>query len=175
MTSAGVLGLILWLTQAALLETLPWKWMVFDLLFGILPMFISALLLTHMPNWLKVTPLRYVNYGLLFFLSMTSQLAFLASMALSGAPGLFYLLTLMTSWSVLLKYINGFIRSSYQRRMIVERGMFISLLWGVLVGIVLSVLLIYGLVNGVIYGVLAGNSYLFPLTLFLLVRFRRNN
>lgn len=173
LTFAGLMSLVSWLAMASLVQGLAWYWMIYDLLYAVLPLFLWGVALSFMPRWLKVTPLRYVSYGMVFMLMLASQLAFYLSLLFSEAPGLIYLSLLLIAWAVCLNLLKGFLQSSFQRRQFTERGMFASLVWGATLGVALSLAMVFGHpLEPAVYW-LAGLSYLLPLAVFLLIRFSR--
>ncbi|MGD8914777.1 MAG: hypothetical protein PVI97_20250 [Candidatus Thiodiazotropha sp.] len=143
-------------------------WQVFNLLFAILPFFLFALLLAYLPSRLKVTPLRYVGYGSLFFLMLACQLLFHLSILLGEAPGITYFVVNLIAWLWFIKVFGDFLRSSYVRDQKWSRGLFISLLWGIVVGAATGIALISGWLTMPIMALIAGLSYLLPASLFLL-------
>lgn len=149
-------------------------WPVFNLLFAILPFFLFALLLAYLPNRLKVTPLRYVGYGSLFFLMLVCQLLFHLSIILGGEPGITYLVVNLIAWLWFIKVFSDFLRSSYVRGQQWSRGLFISLLWGGVVGAANGIVLISGWLTTPIMALIAGLSYLLPASLFCLVSLYQN-
>ena len=88
-------------------------WLSFNLLYGVLPFFLFPQLLAYLPSRLKVSPLRYVGYGSLFFLMLAAQLVFYLSIILGDRPGMTYLLLTLMAWLFLLRVITNFLRSSY--------------------------------------------------------------
>lgn len=170
LTAAGLFSLLLWLIELLLLQGQSWDWMIFDLMFAILPASLFGAVLSHMPIWLKVTPLRYVNYGMLFFVILATQLVFHLSIIFSGSPGPFYLSLLLITWIACLKLVKNFLSSSFQRRRFIEQALFSLLLGGVSLGALLAVLNLSGALEGQQYYWLAGLSYLLPLVVFLLIR-----
>ena len=173
LTFGGVFGLSLWLLQMALGRTSDWEWMILNLLFGVAPMFLFGVLLSYLPDWLKVTPLRYVHYGALFFLMSIAQLVFHASLLFAGGPGLVFLGLLLFSWGLVLKYVRQFLSASYQKGLLPEWGLFIILSWGAVTGAGLSAWhLIWGDASPWLCW-LGGLSYLPPLILLTLFRFTR--
>jgi hypothetical protein len=143
-------------------------WPVFNLLFGVLPFFLFALLLVYLPSRLKVTPLRYVAYGSLFFLMLVCQLLFHLSIILGGEPGITYLVVHLIVWLWFLKMFSDFKRSSYVRGQKWSGALFISLLWGVIVGGATGTVLISGWLETSAMVSIAALSYLLPASLFFL-------
>jgi hypothetical protein len=147
--------------------------MIYDLIYAVLPLLLWGVVFSFMPRWLKVTPLRYVNYGMVFMLMLGSQLAFYLSLLFSDAPGLIYLFLLLIAWAVCLNLVKGFLQSSFQRRQFTEQGVFAALVWGAILGAVLSLPMVFGYpLEPTVYW-LAGLSYLLPSAVFLLIRFSR--
>jgi hypothetical protein len=144
-------------------------WPAFNLLFAILPFFLFALLLTYLPSRLKVTPLRYVGYGSLFFLMLTCQLLFHLSIILGGEPGITYLVVNLIAWLWFIKVFSDFLRSSYVRGQKWSRGLFISILWGFVLGGITGIVIISGWLVTPIIALIAGLSYLLPASLFYLL------
>ncbi|MES9968581.1 MAG: hypothetical protein ABW092_01020 [Candidatus Thiodiazotropha sp.] len=159
------LGVLVWLFGPAVSAA----WQGFNLLFGILPFFLFAQLLSLLPKGLKVTPLRYLAYGSLCFLMLAAQVVFSLSIMLADGPGVTYLLLVMTAWLFLLRVIINFLRSSFVTARIWQRGLFISLLWGLASGCITAFFLVSGSLTTALPPLLAGIGYLAPASLFYLV------
>jgi hypothetical protein len=144
-------------------------WPAFNLLFAILPFFLFALLLAYLPSRLKVTPLRYVGYGSLFFLMLACQLLFHLSIILGGEPGITYLVVNLIAWLWFIKVFSDFLRSSYVRGQKWSRGLFISILWGFVLGGITGIVIISGWLVTPKIALIAGLSYLLPASLFYLL------
>ncbi|MES9850752.1 MAG: hypothetical protein ABW170_02835 [Candidatus Thiodiazotropha sp. L084R] len=170
LTAAGLISLMLWSLQLFLMQSQSWNWMIFNLVFAVLPASAFGVVLSYMPLWLKVTPLRYVNYGMLFILILASQLVFHLSIYFGESPGLFYLSLLLIVWAVCLKFVKNFLASSFQRHRLFEQGVFAALLMGGALGVLLTVLSLTERLEGQHYYWLAGLFYLLPLVIFLLNR-----
>jgi hypothetical protein len=143
-------------------------WLLFNLFFGILPFFIFALLLDDLPGRLKVTPLRYVAYGSLFFLMLAGQMVFHLSMALGDGPGWVYLVTTLFPWIWFLRVFDNFLKTSYLSGQKGSRALFLSLLWGGVSATVAGVVLISWQPMPLLV-LIGGLSYLLPGSLFYLV------
>jgi hypothetical protein len=89
-------------------------WQVYNLLLLVLPALLLGPLLAYLPAQLKVTPLRYVGYGALFFLLLFGQLAFLVVRLRGVEPGLTYLLLQAMAWSMGLAFFRQMLASSYR-------------------------------------------------------------
>jgi uncharacterized membrane protein YjjP (DUF1212 family) len=144
-------------------------WSVLNLFFGILPFFIFALLLDDLPRRLKVTPLRYVAYGLLFFFMLTGQMVFHLSTALGDGPGWIYLMTTLLPWIWFLRVFANFLKTSYLSGQRISRALFISLFWGAASVAVTGIVLISGWQTTPVPALISGLSYLIPGSLFYLV------
>ncbi|PVV08750.1 MAG: hypothetical protein B6D77_11345 [gamma proteobacterium symbiont of Ctena orbiculata] len=144
-------------------------WLSFNLLYGVLPFFLFPQLLAYLPSRLKVSPLRYVGYGSLFFLMLAAQLVFYLSIILGDRPGMTYLLLTLMAWLFLLRVILNFLRSSYMTGRLWHRGLLIWLLWGVASGCMAGLFLISGSITTAPLSLLAGASYILPASLFYLV------
>jgi hypothetical protein len=145
------------------------EWPLFNLMFGILPFFLFALLLDTLPHRLKVTPLRYVTYGSLFFLMLIGQLLFHLSSALSDGPGWVYLVATMLPWVWFLRVFDNFLKTSYLSAQRGNRALFICLLWGAASAAVTGGILLSGWQTMPMIALVTGLSYLLPGSLFYLV------
>jgi uncharacterized protein involved in response to NO len=172
--SGGLFSLLLWLLSMAFTRLPASEWMVLNLMFGVIPMFAFGLLLHVLPQWLKVTPLRYVSYGALFFLMLASQLVFYLSLMFSEGPGMIYFTLILLSWLLMLKNTKQFFNSSYQKSLLIEQGLFITLLFGGSLGVGLFVLQLTGVFSSVPLCWLGGGSYLLPLIALTLFRITQN-
>jgi hypothetical protein len=169
LSAGGVVSLLPALLHGLSVSPVADGWSVFNLLFAILPFFVFALLLAYLPGRLKVTPLRYVGYGSLFFLMLACQLTFHLSILLGGEPGIGYLAVNLIIWLWFIKVFSDFLRSSYVRGRQRCRGLFISLLWGFVVGAAAGIALISGWLATPMIALIAGLSYLLPASLFYLL------
>ncbi|MET0051085.1 MAG: hypothetical protein ABW095_08395 [Candidatus Thiodiazotropha sp.] len=145
-------------------------WMTADLVFAVLPIGLFGLMLGRMPEWLKVTPLRYVNYGILFYLLLTAQLVFHLSILLGAQPGWLFGLLSLAGWWLVLKYTRQFFMATYQRTITLENAIRLLLNWGAVAtaGGYLALLLTQA--GSLMILALAGLSYLLPLAILLLIR-----
>jgi hypothetical protein len=168
----GVISLIVWVAFALFSKSPDWVWLVMDLGFGIVPMFIFGIMLNTLPVWLKVTPLRYVRYGMLFFLMLASQMFFYGTLLMGWEPGIFYAVLLLLIWLMMLNHIHQFLKTTYLKSVLIERGLQISLLWGLMVGSALMVSqLISSGATSVLFSGLGLLSYLLPILVLVGVRY----
>ncbi|MET0067816.1 MAG: hypothetical protein ABW076_15835 [Candidatus Thiodiazotropha sp.] len=167
---AALLSLAVWgLTWLLAIRADP-LWMAADLAFSILPMGLFGILLSRLPQWLKVTPLRAVNYGILFYLLLTAQLLFHLPILFGAQPGWLHGLLSLAAWLLLLKQTGQFYAATYQRNIGLERGMRVLLIWGGAVATLgyLGLLLTDSASLSIITA--AGLSYLLPLSALVLAR-----
>jgi hypothetical protein len=144
-------------------------WSLFNLFFGILPFFVFSLLLNDLPLRLKVTPLRYVTYGSLFFLMLAAQMVFHLSTALGDGPGWVYLAATLLPWIWFLRLFDNFLKTSYLSGQRGSGALFKSLLWGTTCAAVTGVVLISGWQTITMLALIGGLSYLLPGSFFYLV------
>jgi hypothetical protein len=110
---AGVLFLgtalsqILWMSEGRAV------WPLYNLLLLVLPTLLLGPLLTYLPVALKVTPLRYVGYGALFFVLLFTQLAYLVAGLQGTEPGFLYLLLQAVAWSLGLIFFQRMLATSF--------------------------------------------------------------
>ncbi|MEW8624519.1 MAG: hypothetical protein AB2551_02050 [Candidatus Thiodiazotropha sp.] len=169
LSAAGLLSLLFALVQWRFYPPASLQWPLLNLLFAITPTLFLGFSLSYMPIWLKVTPLSYVGYGLLFVLILIVQLVFHLSMLFGETAGLLYMILLGISWLVSLKVLRGFIQRSFQRRHFLQWGIFAALLWGCLLGALFALTALFGVQLSQSLYWLGGLSYLLPLTAFLII------
>ncbi len=167
--AGGLLATLLWLWRALFGESAVDAWMVFDLLFGVLPFFLFGQLLARLPLRLGVTPPRYSSYGMLFFLMLAAQLLVHFSNLPGGGMGLGYLLLVAVSWWVLLRLVFNFLKFSYRTRRTWDQALFYLLLWGGAMGGLTLLSLRLGWITTPLGPLLAGISYLLPASLIVLI------
>lgn len=110
----GTLYLIAGLLQILLSSDGLTPWSVYNLLMLVLPTLLLGPLLQRLPAILKVTPVSYVRYAVLFFLLTASQILFHGGMLLGEAPGFIYLALLALAWSTGLMFVKGMLAVSYR-------------------------------------------------------------
>lgn len=171
LSAGGGLSLIPALSQGLMGRSLAVEWTLFNLLFAILPFFVFALLLDHLPIRLKVTPLRYVAYGSLLFLMLAGQVVFYLSTALGDGPGWGYLAATLLPWIWFLRLFNNFLKTSYLCVRQGSLGLFMSLLWGAASAALTGAVLASGwqAIPMPMPVLIGGLSYLLPGSLFYLV------
>jgi hypothetical protein len=111
---------------------------------------------------------------MLFILTGLSQAVFHLSLYFSDEPGLFYLALLLSAWLLALKFVSGFLRSSFQRHLLAEKGLYTALLWGGILGMLFAISNLYAINFRPLMYWLAGLSYLLPMMILLLLRSRHN-
>jgi hypothetical protein len=168
LSAGGGFSLALGLLHRLMGGSLVDDWQVYNLLFGILPFFLFAQLLAYLPRRLKVTPLRYVGYGSLFFLLLVGQILFHLSIVLGNGPGMLYLSVNLLSWGWFLRVFSRFLSTSYITGQKWNGGLFIALVWGAVSGGAMGVVLISGWLTIPMLALVAGLSYLLPASLFYL-------
>ncbi|MBT2968640.1 MAG: hypothetical protein KME56_04995 [Candidatus Thiodiazotropha sp. (ex Ctena orbiculata)] len=170
--AGGLLSIAFWLSLFNPMDMDAWAG--FNLLFGILPFFLFAQLLLHLPRLLSVTPPGYLRYGLLFFLLLGAQFLFFLSSMQGDGVGLLYLLLLSLSWILQLRLVTNFYGFSYLSGRFCNRILFYALLWAGLIGAVTLVSLSAGWIGNPLWPLLAGILYLLPLMIFLLIALRKS-
>ncbi len=167
---------------AALLSVLAWSmmwifsttadplWMAADLAFAVLPMGLFGILLSRLPEWLKVTPLGYVNYAILFFLLLTAQLVFHLSILLGAQPGWSFVLLSIGGWLLVLKHNRQFFAATYQRTIAIEQAIRFFLNWGAVAAAGGYLVLLLTHAASLMVLALVGLSSLLPLTILILIR-----
>ncbi len=167
---AALIGLSVWLLMLMFSTAADPLWMTADLVFALLPTGLFGILLSRLPEWLKVTPLRYVNYGILFFLVLTVQLVFHLSILFGAQPGWSYALISLMSWWLMLKHVRQFFAATYQRKIAIEQVIRRFLYWGAAAtaGGYLALLLTHS--GSLMILAVAGLSYLLPLAILILIR-----
>ena len=111
---AGVLFLATALLPILLTTDGHAVWPLYNLLLLVLPTLLLGPLLAYLPAALKVTPVRYVGYGALFFVLLFGQLVFLATGLRGAEPGFLYLLLQATAWSLGLIFFQRMLATSFR-------------------------------------------------------------
>ena len=119
-------------------------WTRYNLLFAVIPWLLFGVLFEVVPGWLKVTPLRYARYGLLFFLLVLSQLLFHLSSLTQAGAGIAYLLSLWVAWWLALSSLKGLLNSSYRPDIGRLQWLYRLILLAGLVALVYGLFLLWG-------------------------------
>ncbi len=167
---ASLISLAAWMLMLVLSTTADPLWMAADLVFAILPMGLFGILLRRLPEWLKVTPLGYVSYSILFFLLLTAQLVFHLSILFGAQPGWLFALLSMAGWLLVLKHNRQFFAATYQRTIAIEQAIRRFLNWGAVAAAGGYLVLLLSHAASLMMFALVGLSSLLPLAILILIR-----
>jgi len=143
-------------------------WFWFNLLFGVVPLFLFAGLLQVLPIRTGGTPVRYTRYALVCFLLCGAQLAWHLSAWWGDGPGPLYLLLLLGGWHLGIVSLQGILRLIPDNRLGVLRWLPPLLKLALLALLVVVPGLLFGRLDLAGYGV-SGSSVLVVLSLLTLL------